>query len=79
MKQILITDHLYMRLKTIADEQDEHIQVMYTPSREAGASGSIDGRGGLGNASVRPVGAREERDDMTEFRRLREEQKAGME
>jgi hypothetical protein len=50
MKQILITNHLYKRLKTIADEQDESIQVLHPPSPGTGASSSIDGRGWLGNA-----------------------------
>ena len=78
MKQILITNHLYKHLKIIADEKDEHIQVMHPPSLGAG-TGSIDGRSGLGNESDRALTAAAESGDHAEFRRLREEQKAGME
>ena len=72
MKQILITDHLYGRLKTIAVEQDERIQVINSPSQGAGVSNSTDG---LGNASDRALAVAAESGDMVEYRRLREEQK----
>ena len=79
MKQILITDHFYNRLKTIADEQDERIEVMHTPSRGTGARGSIDGRSGLGNDSDLALAAAAQTGDHAEYRRIREEQKAAME
>ena len=77
MKQILITDRLYKRLKTIAYEQDERIKVMHPPSLGASASGAIDGRGGLGNASDRALTAAAASGDMAEYRKIREKQKDG--
>ena len=74
MKQILMTDRLYKRLKTIAVEQDERIKVMPPPSPGAGVSNSTDG---LGNASDRALAVAAESGDMAEYRRIREKQQGG--
>lgn len=75
MKKLLITDHLYGRLKTIAVEQNERIQVINSPSLGTGTGVAIDGRDGSGSASNRALFAAAESGDMAEYRKIRGKQK----
>ena len=88
MKNILITDQIYDRLKSMAGEQstDDYVadvlessSYWYPQTVDAGANGSHPSHGGPNKNSDFALAMAAQTRDHAEYRRIREEQKAGME